>query len=647
MSEPVRILYVDDYPLDRELVRDALEKDHGGFQVAEAASRAEFEALLAARAFDLVLSDFNILGFEGLQVLDAVHASAPHMPVVIVTGTGSEEIAVEAMKRGAADYVIKTPKHIRRLPQTIYAILEKQRLRNEYERARAALVEEHNLLRALIDTIPDFIYVKDTVGRFVLSNSVLACFLGVTRPDEVVGKTDFDYFPPEVAARNDADERAIMQSGQPVVNREELVGDRAGNQRWLLTTKIPLRKSDGRMIGLIGISRDITERKLLEAQLLQAQKMESVGRLAGGIAHDFNNLLTALTSYAELALDALSPTHPARDDLIGIQKTARRAAGITRLLLAFARTQIMEPRVINLNDLILDTNRLLRPLISEDIELVTRLSADLWTVRADLVQIQQVLINLTINARDAMPTGGQLVIETANVMLGYTDAHQHFGMTAGDYVTFAISDTGVGMDATVQAHLFEPFFTTKEPGRGTGLGLATSYGIVKQHGGNIRFQSAPGHGTTFIIYLPRAVEAADVQTSTESTPQVVRGTETILLVEDESMVRALAARVLRAQGYRVLEAANGYEALQLAREYTESIQLLLTDVVMPRMGGKALAEQLRAFLPTIKVLFTSGYAHDTIVDRGGLEPGVELIQKPFSPAQLAQKVRAVLDKMPG
>jgi PAS domain S-box-containing protein len=644
MSEPIRILYVDDYPLDRELVRDSLEKEHGGFQVTEAASQAQFVAQLAAGTFDLVLSDFNILGFEGLQVLDAVHASAPHVPVVIVTGTGSEEIAVEAMKRGAADYVIKTPKHIQRLPQTIHAVLEKQRLRNDYERARVALAEERNLLRALIDTIPDFISVKDTAGRFVLSNSMLTSFLGATTPDEVVGKTDFDYYSYEVAVRNEADERAIMQSGQPVMNREEVVEDQTGNRRWLLTTKMPLRNSDGQSLGLITICRDITKRRLLEAQLFQAQKMESIGRLAGGIAHDFNNLLTAMTGYAELALDAHSPTDPARDDIIGIQTTAKRAAGLTRQLLVFAKTQIMEPRVTNLNDLIHDTEQVLRPLISEDIALILRLSADLWDMKADHVQIQQVIINLAINARDAMPTGGQLIIETANLMLDDTVAHQLFGMPAGDYVTFAISDTGVGMDATVQAHLFEPFFTTKGPGRGTGLGLATSYGIVKQHGGNIWFQSAPGRGTTFRIYLPRAVDTPEVQTQTESAPTVVHGTETILLVEDEPTVRALAARVLRAQGYRVLEAANGYEALRLVQEYIEPIHLLLTDVVMPQMGGKMVAEQLKALFPTIKVLFISGYADDTVVRRGGLEPGVEILQKPFSPAQLAQKVRAMLDK---
>ena len=301
MSKPIRILYVDDYPLDRELVRDALEKEHGGFRISEAASRIEFDAMLVAEDYDLVLSDFNILGFEGLQVLDAVRARAPHVPVVIVTGTGTEEVAVEAMKQGAADYVIKTVKHIQRLPQTIHAVLEKQHLHIEYEQARAALEAEHNLLRALIDSIPDLIYVKDAMSRYVLANAALAQFFGMASPEEMVGKVDRDYLPYELAAQYYADEEAILHSGETLINREESVVNQAGNTRWLLTTKMPLRNREGQITGLIGLGRDITDYKHIEAQLLQSQKMESVGRLASGIAHDFNNLLTALTGYAELA----------------------------------------------------------------------------------------------------------------------------------------------------------------------------------------------------------------------------------------------------------------------------------------------------------------------------------------------------------
>jgi len=645
MSEPIRILYVDDYPLDRELVRDALEKEHGGFRISEAASRIEFDAMLVAEDYDLVLSDFNILGFEGLQVLEAVRARAPHVPVVIVTGTGSEEVAVEAMKQGAADYVIKTVKHIQRLPQTIHAVLDKQHLHIEYEQARAALEAEHNLMRVLIDSIPDLIYVKDTTSRYVLANAALAQFFGMMAPEEMVGKADLDYLPYEVAAQYYADEQAILQSGEPLINREEMVVNQAGNTRWLLTTKMPLRNPEGQIAGLIGLGRDITEYKHIEAQLLQSQKMESVGRLASGIAHDFNNLLTALTGYAELALDALPPNEPSRADLIEIRTVSKRAAGLTRQLLAFASKQIIEPRVLNLNDLLLEIDQLLRPLVSEDIERVMQLSPDLWGIQADAVQIEQVVVNMAINARDAMPNGGKLVIETANIELDHAYTRGQTGVTTGDYVLLTISDTGTGMDAAVQAHLFEPFFTTKAQGRGTGLGLATSYGIIGQHGGHIRFQSEMGNGTTFYIYLPRAEVTADSPAPTATALEVSAGTETILLVEDEPAVRALAARVLRAQGYHVLQAADGVEALRVAQEFIgPTIHLLLTDVVMPQMGGRALAERLGALLPGIKTLFISGYTDGAITHRSEVEPRIDLLQKPFSPTTLVQKVRAVLNK---
>jgi PAS domain S-box-containing protein len=509
MSEPIRILYVDDYPLDRELVLDALEKEHGGFKVVEAASRAEFEARLAAHDYELVLSDFNILGFEGLQVLDTVRAKAPRVPVVIVTGTGSEEIAVEAMKRGAADYVIKTPKHIQRLPQTIHAVIEKQRIRNEYQRAMDALAEEHHLLRTLIDNVPDYIFVKDSAGRFLLNNIAHVRLLGAATPSEVVGKTDFDYFPPALAAQHAADEQEIIQSGQPFVNREESITDQAGNQRWLLSTKAPLRNSQGEIMGLVGTSHDITQRKRLEAEFIQAQKMESIGRLAGGVAHDFNNLLTVITSYAYLAIDKLPPGDSARGDLQEIQKAAARATDLVRQLLTFARRPIVEPRALNLNDLIVDIEKTLHGLISEDIELVTLLAPGLGQIKADPGQIAQVLVNLVVNARDAMPDGGKLTIETGHVTFDPTDVLMRIGIIAGRYVLLAISDTGMGMTEEVRQHIFEPFFTTKQPDRGTGLGLSICYGIVTQHRGSIEVNSTPGHGTTFTIYLPHVETAAE------------------------------------------------------------------------------------------------------------------------------------------
>jgi CheY-like chemotaxis protein len=364
------------------------------------------------------------------------------------------------------------------------------------------------------------------------------------------------------------------------------------------------------------------------------------------VAHDFNNLLTVMTGYGEMAREMLSPDDPAREDLDELLKAAERATGLTRQLLAFARKQAIEPRVLDLNDLILDTGRLLQRLIGEHIELDIHPAPDLGLVKVDSGQIEQVLVNLAINARDAMPDGGKLTIETKNAQLDDLYAQQHLGMSIGTYVLLAISDTGVGMDAEVQSHLFEPFFTTKAAGKGTGLGLATCYGIVKQHGGAIGVYSEVDHGTTFKIYLPRAVAPLTDSPRRDDANGLPRGLETVLLAEDEASVRALAARVLRAQGYTVLEAANGDEALALvlAREPVEAtIDLVLTDVIMPQIGGRALADRLVALLPGVKVLYMSGYADEAIVHNGRLEPGIAFLHKPFSPAALARKVREVLD----
>jgi two-component system, cell cycle sensor histidine kinase and response regulator CckA len=361
----------------------------------------------------------------------------------------------------------------------------------------------------LIDNVPDYIFVKDTAGRFLLNNIAHVRLMGAATPSEVIGKTGFDYFPSELAAHHAADEQEIVQSGQPLVNREESIADQAGNQRWLLTTKAPLRNSQGEIMGLVGVSHDITQRKRLEAEFLQAQKMESIGRLAGVVAHDFNNLLTVISSYAYLAMDKLLPGDSARGDLQEVQKAAARATDLVRQLLTFARRPIVEPRVLNLNDLIVDLEKTLHSLIGEDIELATLLAPDLGQIKADPGRIEQVLINLVVNARDAMPDGGTLTIETGQVTFDPTDVLMRIGIIAGRYVLLAISDTGMGIADDVRQHIFEPFFTTKEPGRGTGLGLAICYGIVTQHGGSIEVNTTPGQGTTFTIYLPRFEATAE------------------------------------------------------------------------------------------------------------------------------------------
>jgi two-component system cell cycle sensor histidine kinase/response regulator CckA len=415
-----------------------------------------------------------------------------------------------------------------------------------------------------------------------------------------------------------------------------------GSWRWIEMQASAIRQQDHYYGILVG--RDVTERKHLEAQLMQSQRMESVGRLAGGVAHDFNNLLTAIMGNTDLARDSLPAGHLARADLDEVTKSSERAAELTRQLLAFARRQIIEPHVIDLNQLILDMDKLLQRLIGAHVELIVRTDPSLWRIRADRGQIEQIVVNLAVNARDAMPAGGTLTIETRNVQLDHDYAHRHISVSPGRYVMLAVSDTGTGMDEETQAQIFEPFFSTKAPGRGTGLGLATCYGIVKQHGGNIWPYSEPGHGSTFKIYLPRVEEPAEHFPLPATADDLPRGIETVLLAEDEPSVRMLAARVLRAQGYTVVEAENGDAALQLARAWTGApLDLLLTDVVMPRMSGKTLAGLIQTLFPASAVLFISGYTDNAIVHHGQLDPGIVFLQKPFSPAALARKVREVLD----
>ena len=382
----------------------------------------------------------------------------------------------------------------------------------------------------------------------------------------------------------------------------------------------------------------------LEEQLRQAQRIEAVGRLAGGVAHDFNNLLTAIMGYASLAADTLPKNHPVRSDIQGIQKIAQRASDLTRQLLTFARRQIVEPQVLNPNVLILNLDKLLRRLIDEDIELITILASDLAHIKIDPGQLEQVLVNLVVNARDAMPNGGKLTIETANIFLDADDVQQHPEIAPGPYVALSVQDNGLGMSEEVKTHIFEPFFTTKEVGKGTGLGLATCFGIISQSEGHIAVESKLYHGTTIHVYLPCVSEDLSLKDNSYQLMNLPQGQETILLVEDEPAVRNLAARVLKHHGYTVLEATNGKEAWRMSNDHAaRDIQLLITDVVMPQMGGKILANRLKSVWPDLKVLYISGYSNDTISYEDVQGPGIDFLQKPFAPEKLVQRVRQLLD----
>ena len=510
----------------------------------------------------------------------------------------------------------------------------------EYRSVREALRESEECFRWLVENAGDALFLHDADGTIIDVNQRACESLGYNR-QELLASSLHD-IELDFAQENIADTWARMTPGVPVTLRR--VHRRRDGSTFPVEVRLCMLQSHGQPL-ILAWARDVSARDRLEAQLLQAHKMESVGRLASGLAHDFGNMLTPILSYSELVSRALDPGSKLQSYLQEIQKAAERAADLTHQLLAFSRQQIAELRVLGLSDLVLDMNNMLRRLIDEDIELVTLLTPDLGMVRVDPGQMQQVIVNLVINASHAMPDGGQLVIETANVTLSKEYARRHPEASAGKHLMLTVSDSGIGIPEDVKAHLFEPFFTTKETGRGTGLGLFRCYGIVRQSGGHITVDSEQGKGTTFKIYLPRVEDAPGSPPSREEASLLPTGNETVLLVEDAHAVRVAACRMLRRQGYNALEAPNGHEALSVAlRHEGKVIHLLLTDVVMPLMGGRELAQELRRTHPETKVLYISGYPEDDVERRGVFESETAFMAKPFTSTALARRVREVLDK---
>ncbi len=756
----LRILLIDDDRDDRTLVARQLEREFRGVQVEQIVEAQGFEQALEKGDFALVITDYQLRWTDGLAVLRAVKTRWEDCPVVMFTGTGSEEVAVEAMKAGLDDYVLKSPRHFVRLPLAVRSALDRSR-------QRRAVKESEARYWRLFDGLPIGLYLTTPEGKFIDANPALAQMLGyhdreafldadlaelyidasdrqrwkqlmeregIVRDFEVrlrrrdgaiiwardTARAEFDadgrvrYYEgslEDITERKRAEERlrllgsavhhaedsivittagggspgprvvfvnpaftkltgyeerdvlgkspallrgpgedlaALRSLGEALLRGETRRGETVGRRKdgrhfdreWYVT---PLRDEAGRITHFVSTQRDVTERKAIAEQLRRSQKMEALGRLAGGIAHDFNNLLTIIAGYGDALREGARTDPRLRLSVEAVMEAVDKAIALTRQLLAFGRKQVLEPRVQDLNAIVRDVERMLRRTLGSDVRLVTELDTPLGCVRVDGGQIAQVIVNLSINARDAMPRGGTLRVASKAVELDERYARQHPDVIPGRYALLSVSDTGHGMDAATLDLIFDPFFTTKQEGKGTGLGLSTVYGIVRQSDGHITVRSKPGRGTTFEIYLPIAegpAVAVEVQPQAGPPPG---GSETILLVEDEEVIREMLRDILGRSGYTVLAEGGGDAAIEAARRHAGPIHLLLSDVVMPGIGARELARRVGAAREGVKVLFLSGHTPEEI-GRRGIDAGeVPFLQKPFSPSVLLRKVREVLD----
>ena len=590
---------------------------------------------LQKRPIDVVLLDLGLPDSQGLETFRSVR-EVVEQPIIIVSGQLDEHVALEAVRAGAQDYLVKGRIEGYLLARAIrYSIERKQseeRLRQSEER-----------FRELAENVREVFFVSDTeTGRLLYTNPAYEELFGHSR--EYAYATPLAWTEavhPEDRARMMGAPREVAQVGEPTPDTFRVLRP-DGTIRWVRSRATPVKDARGKFSHVVGIAEDITELRRAEEQFQKAQKMEAVGRLAGGIAHDFNNLLVAIIGTADLLLDDLGPGDPRRADVQEIRKAGNRAADLTRQLLAFSRKQVLEAKVLDVNALVSNLQKLLQRLIGEDVELKTVLAPDLGHVRADPGQLEQVIVNLAVNARDAMPQGGQLTIETASTQLDDSHTRADEPVRPGPYVRIAVSDSGTGMSEETQAKIFEPFFTTKEHGKGTGLGLATVYGIVKQSEGHVWVYSELGKGTTFKVYLPHVAQPASQRDSAVRDEARPRGTETILLVEDDELVRGSTSRMLTSLGYRVIPTDGAPRALDALASHQGELDLLISDVVMPGISGPKLVEQLRPLLPGLKVLYVSGYTDEAIVRHGVLGAGIPFLQKPFSIDALARKVREVL-----
>ena len=645
MPQPLRLLIVEDSQEDCELLLGHLRQQGYGIEFTNVDTAHAMRAALAAQPFDAVISDYSMPGFSAPAARTLLTETGHDIPFIIVSGTVGEETAVSALKAGAHDFLTKD--NLTRLVPALERELRDAEERRRRRVAEQALIEMREHMRLALEAAGVGTWEADPLtGRTVWSD-VMERLHGLapgtfsgTFNDFIaaIHPSDRDRVREQIAA-------SIQEHTERRLEYRVIWPDRSVH--WLVAIGHTFYDGGDQPFRSAGICLDITIQKELEVQLLQSQKMESVGNLAGGIAHDFNNLLTAISGYCQLLCERRGLQQSALRDLNEIRLAVDRAAALTNQLLAFSRRQVLAPRVVNLNEIVSNLAPMLRRLIEESIHFEFRLAEDAAPVNVDPNQLEQVLVNLTVNARDAMPQGGTLTVSTANVALDKGYAHAHMDVVPGRHVLLSVADTGHGIPPDVHDRLFEPFFTTKAKGRGTGLGLATVYGIVKQSGGHIVVESEPGAGAVFKLYFPVATASRQVQPARAPQPSgEVAGTETILVVEDDPRLRVLDERILKRYGYTVLVAPSASDAVRILTEHAAPIHVVVTDVIMPGESGRTVADWVSRHKPTTKLIYMSGYTDDAISRHGVLEPGAHFLQKPFSPEALARKIRETLSAAP-
>jgi two-component system, cell cycle sensor histidine kinase and response regulator CckA len=642
--KPLRVLFVGKSQEDSGLLQEELRHADYDLSIERVHTQEMMATALGRQGWEIVLADDTVPGFNADAALVLLQRAKSDLPIILVSKNPRPDSALTAVRAGFHDFL--TAQELNRLLPAVERELRAAAIRQEQQQSQQRY-------EVLVNSIDGIVWEADPQTlQFTFVSRQVERLLGYSSADWLAQASFWkNHVHPEDRERVLALSLKASQERQ-TQDFEYRMQTAHGHWLWLRNmVSVSVDQNRSQVLKLQGVMLDITRRKqaeealrLSEEQFRQSQKMEAIGRMAGGIAHDFNNLLTAITGYSELTLNGQTLDDRVRGNLEEIRKAVGRAAGLTQQLLAFSRRQVLRPVVLDLNTLLSNVHKMLRRLIGEDIELVTMLGRDLWRVKADPGQLEQVIMNLVVNARDAMPNGGKLILSTENKELDEAYAQAHPPTRPGSYVMLNIQDNGVGMDLETLKRIFEPFFTTKEQGRGTGLGLSTVYGIVKQSEGYIWVYSEPGRGTSFEIYLPR-IEGEVVPTLEVIPPpmELPHGSETILLVEDEEAVRNLARTILQEYGYTVLEAYHGAEALRVAIRHEGPIHLLLTDVVMPLMSGRQLADKLTALRSEMQVIYMSGYTDHTIADHGILEPGTIFLQKPFTLGLLVSKVREVLD----